>query len=46
MNGPLSGIAIVEAGHMLFGPYRGMLLTERGAGGGTDVPIKRKQDSQ
>ena len=31
MNGPLSGIVILEAGHMLSGPYCGMLLADLGA---------------
>jgi crotonobetainyl-CoA:carnitine CoA-transferase CaiB-like acyl-CoA transferase len=31
MNGPLSGIVILEVGHMLAGPYCGMLLADLGA---------------
>ena len=31
MNGPLSGIVVLEAGHMLSGPYCGMLLADLGA---------------
>ena len=31
MSGPLSGIRIVEVGHMLAGPYCGMLLADMGA---------------
>ena len=31
MNGPLSGIVILEVGHMLSGPYCGMLLADLGA---------------
>ena len=31
MSGPLSGIRIVEVGHMLAGPYCGLLLADMGA---------------
>lgn len=31
MTGPLSGIRIIEVGHMLAGPYCGLLLTDMGA---------------
>ncbi|KQT13842.1 CaiB/BaiF CoA transferase family protein [Ramlibacter sp. Leaf400] len=31
MNGPLSGIRIIEVGHMLAGPYCGLLLADMGA---------------
>lgn len=31
MNGPLAGIVILEVGHMLSGPYCGMLLADLGA---------------
>lgn len=31
MSGPLAGIRIVEIGHMLMGPYCGMLLADLGA---------------
>ena len=31
MNGPLSGIRIVEVGHMLAGPYCGLMLANMGA---------------
>ena len=31
MTGPLSGIVIIEVGHMLAGPYCGMLLADLGA---------------
>ncbi|TAK55868.1 MAG: CoA transferase [Gammaproteobacteria bacterium] len=31
MNGPLAGIRIIEVGHMLLGPYCGMLLADLGA---------------
>lgn len=31
MNGPLSGFRILEVGHMLAGPYCGMLLADLGA---------------
>ena len=31
MTGPLAGIRIVEVGHMLMGPYCGMLLADLGA---------------
>lgn len=31
MNAPLSGIRIIEVGHMLMGPYCGMLLADLGA---------------
>lgn len=31
MSGPLSGIRIIEVGHMLMGPYCGMLLADLGA---------------
>jgi len=31
MSGPLSGVRIIEVGHMLAGPYCGMLLADLGA---------------
>ncbi|MFZ3125920.1 MAG: CoA transferase [Acidovorax sp.] len=31
MSGPLSGLRIIEVGHMLAGPYCGMLLADMGA---------------
>ena len=31
MSGPLSGIRIIEVGHMLAGPYCGLLLSDMGA---------------
>ena len=31
MSGPLAGIRIIEVGHMLMGPYCGMLLADLGA---------------
>lgn len=31
MTGPLSGIRIIEVGHMLMGPYCGMILADLGA---------------
>lgn len=31
MNGPLSGLRIIEVGHMLAGPYCGLLLADMGA---------------
>ncbi|HWP13830.1 MAG TPA: CoA transferase [Ramlibacter sp.] len=31
MNGPLSGIRVIEVGHMLAGPYCGLLLADMGA---------------
>src|SRR4051812_16370562 len=31
MNGPLAGIRIIEVGHMLAGPYCGLLLADMGA---------------
>jgi CoA:oxalate CoA-transferase len=31
MSGPLSGIRVVEVGHMLAGPYGGLLLADMGA---------------
>ena len=31
MSGPLSGIRIIEVGHMLMGPYCGLLLADLGA---------------
>lgn len=31
MNGPLSGIRVIEIGHMLAGPYCGLLLADMGA---------------
>jgi CoA:oxalate CoA-transferase len=31
MNGPLAGIVVLEVGHMLSGPYCGMLLADLGA---------------
>lgn len=31
MNGPLSGIRVIEIGHMLMGPYCGMILADLGA---------------
>ena len=31
MNGPLAGIRIIEVGHMLAGPYCGLLLADLGA---------------
>ena len=31
MNGPLAGIRIVEVGHMLAGPYCGLMLADMGA---------------
>lgn len=31
MNGPLAGIRVIEVGHMLMGPYCGMLLADLGA---------------
>lgn len=31
MNGPLAGIRVIEVGHMLAGPYCGLLLADMGA---------------
>src|SRR3954469_11062848 len=31
MTGPLSGIRVIEVGHMLAGPYCGLLLADMGA---------------
>ena len=31
MKGPLSGIRVIEVGHMLAGPYCGLLLADMGA---------------
>ena len=31
MNAPLAGIRIVEVGHMLAGPYCGLMLADMGA---------------
>ncbi|TMH17123.1 MAG: CoA transferase, partial [Betaproteobacteria bacterium] len=31
MSGPLAGVRVIEVGHMLMGPYCGMLLADLGA---------------